>query len=274
DTGGELRYVKSLDRTRKIAANFISSLKQGDSVAILQYSDKPEIILEWTTNLELAKNSLKLANFGRRSSLVKAVDLAVDFLKKSNLDNKHLLLITDGTDSSNNQQTLRNTFRKLLGVDVSVHIISFAQAELLDLAERTKTISDSAPPKALPPEVIAQLPPGVRDTASAPKVGPTINVDRKMLNVLRERQRQLQNAQIDLQRLADDSNGELIDPVDVEQMLDKAAYIAKVVDSTYVVTYIPKLSVAESKRERIVSVSSKRNNVVITGTRKLLPPGQ
>src|SRR5262245_21631662 len=48
DTGGELRQVKSLDQTRRVARAFVQSLRPGDSMALLQYSDKAEMVTEWT----------------------------------------------------------------------------------------------------------------------------------------------------------------------------------------------------------------------------------
>ncbi|HEY2847255.1 MAG TPA: hypothetical protein VGI80_05505, partial [Pyrinomonadaceae bacterium] len=50
DTGGELRTVKSLDQTRKVARGVIDALRPGDSVAIEAYADKPQIVGEWTTD--------------------------------------------------------------------------------------------------------------------------------------------------------------------------------------------------------------------------------
>src|SRR5690349_17587142 len=40
DTGGELRTVKSLDQTRKVARAVIDALRPGDSVAIETYAEK------------------------------------------------------------------------------------------------------------------------------------------------------------------------------------------------------------------------------------------
>ena len=48
DTGGEMRFMKSLDTTRKVAMGVVGALRPGDSVSILQYSDKAEIVSEWT----------------------------------------------------------------------------------------------------------------------------------------------------------------------------------------------------------------------------------
>src|SRR5580765_2334728 len=48
DTGGDLRVAKGLDNTRRMAAEVVSSLRDGDSMALLQYADKAQLIAEWT----------------------------------------------------------------------------------------------------------------------------------------------------------------------------------------------------------------------------------
>src|SRR3954471_9510404 len=50
DTGGELRAVKSLEQTRRVAKAVVSSLRSGDSMALLQYSDQADIVQEWTND--------------------------------------------------------------------------------------------------------------------------------------------------------------------------------------------------------------------------------
>ena len=153
DTGGELRSVKTLDQTRKTARALISALRPGDSVALLQYSDKPEILLEWTSDKQAALSAVGQAKFGKRSAFVDAVNLGTDFLTRSGVDNKHIVMITDGTD-------------------ITVHVISYATMEATDINPRTKAVTNTPPPPAMPPEVVAQLPNGVRDQARAPKIGP------------------------------------------------------------------------------------------------------
>ena len=46
DTGGELRQIKSLDQTRRVARALVESLRPGDSIALLQYRDNAEIVTE------------------------------------------------------------------------------------------------------------------------------------------------------------------------------------------------------------------------------------
>ncbi len=273
DTGGEMRQIKSINQTRETAKNIVEALKKGDSVAVLQYHDKAEIIAEWTNDKAAVLNILdKKTNFGKRSVFVNALNLATDFLQKNPVDNKHLILITDGTDSFATQAEKAAAMRKLLSTDINVHVISYTKMETTAIEPRTKGISNSPPPKAMPPEIAATLPNGVRDLANAPKIGPTINLDRAMLKKLRERKQDLVISEKALSDLAENTNGEFILPETKEEMLEKSALVARIIDSSYVVTYVPKraLSEARTSEERNIEVSSKRSGLQVQAKRKLI----
>ena len=271
DTGGELRAVKSLDRTRNTARAVVSSLAPDDSVAIMQYSDKPEIVGEWTSDKSQTMAAINRTKFGRSSAFVAALDMARDFLVKNPLDNRHLVLITDGTDSSANDVKKRDALNALLTTDISVHVLSYTRLEADNVAPRTKMITNSPPPKAMPDEVAAQLPNGVRDVATTPKAK-TINLDRKLLRTLKNRKADLENSEIQLAKVASDTNGEFIAPAFVDELVDKAPLVAKMIDSSYVVTYIPKVPLTNGSgpKERNILVSSKRPGLVVEARRKIV----
>ncbi len=270
DTGGELRAVKSLDQTRKVAKGVVNALKPGDSIALLQYSDKAEIVAEWTTEKSDVLAAIGKTKFGRRSVFVQALGMAADFLNKNPLENKHLVLITDGTDSSADQSAKMRAMRNLLAFDISVHVMAYTRMEATDIAPRTKMLSKTPPPKAMPDEVVAQLPNGVRQTAQAPKIGPTINMDRKLLKTLKARKADLEASEEQLGELAQNTNGEMIIPVTPEEMIDKSALVAKMIDASYVVTYTPKIALNENGSERDIIVTSKRPGLVVDARRKLV----
>lgn len=270
DTGGELRWMKSLEQTRKVANGLIVALRPGDSVAVIQYSDKAEIVSEWTSDKNEALAAVGRTNFGRRSAFVKSLALAKDFFTKSSVDNKHLVLITDGTDSSTDQGSKLRALRSMLSTDITVHVLSYTRMELTDIEPRTKMLSKSPPPKALPDEVVAGLPNGVRDAAQAPKIGPTINLDRKLLKTMRARKNDLEISEEQLGELAANTNGEIIIPETKEEMIEKAAVVARMIDSSYVVTYTPKIPVEETGTEREIVVTSKRPGLVVEARRKLI----
>jgi VWFA-related protein len=272
DTGGELRSVKDLDLTRRVALEVVNALRPQDSIALMDYSDKPEIVSEWTTNREQIVSAIKKTNFGRRDAFVDALDMAREFLMRNPADNRHLVLITDGTDSKPGTSAKFDAFQRLAETDISVHVISYTSLEAADIEPRTKTLSKTPPPSALPQEVKDQLPNGVRDSANAPKIGPTINMDRSLLRRMKARKADLLDSEDKLSKLAENTNGEFILPNSIDEMLQKAPTVAKMIDAAYVVTYIPKVPINDRKglSERNILVTSKRDGRVVQARRKLL----
>ena len=271
DTGGEMRAVKTLDRTRAVAQRLIDSLRPDDSVSILQYSDKPSIVIEWTADRAELKAAIKRTNFGRKSNFVDALKMATDYLLRDPVENKHLVLITDGTDSQGRPSSKFDAIQRLLATDISVHVISYTAMEAADIEPRTKLVSDSPPPKAMPDEVAAQLPNGARDIATAPKFK-TINMDRTLVRKIKARKADLEESQVQLDKLAQNTNGEFILPVTVDEMTEKAERVARMIDSTYVVTYTPKVAVVDTRgiAERNIEVTSKRPGLSVIARRKLM----
>ena len=271
DTGGELRQVKSLDQTRRTARAIVAALKPDDSLAVLQYDDKAEIVVGWTTDKGEVSRAIGRTKFGRRSVFTDALNLATDFLLKNPLENKHLVLITDGTDSTGNEAGKRAAIRRLLSTEISVHVLSYTRMEAEDITPRTKMITNSPPPKAMPDEVAAQLPNGARDVATAPKMK-TINLDRTLLKKLRARKADLENSEKQLDSLAENTNGTAIVPESLDEMVERTAFIAKMIDASYVLTYIPKVPLAGSggKGERNIEVTSKRPGLQVQARRKLI----
>ena len=270
DTGGELRVVKSLDQTRKVAHLVVDTLRPGDSVAVMDYAERPQIIGEWSTDKAQTNAAITRANFGRTSSFVDALKMATDFLIRSHLDNKHLVLITDGTDSGGRQSDKFDAFQRLMTTDITVHVISYTSIEASAMEARTKTITNTPAAKAVPDEVQATLPNGVKDRGV--KVGPTINLDRAMINKVRAHQADLEKAQQQLEQVAENTNGEFIVPDNTDEMDDKAPIVAHMIDSSYVVTYIPKVPVVATRgiAERNIQVTSKRAGLIVQSRRRLL----
>ncbi len=271
DTGGELRSVKTLERTRDIARSLVQALRPEDSIAVMQYADDADIVSEWTTDRDQIAEAVRKTKFGRRSAFTSAIKLATEFLMENPVDNRHMVLITDGTDSFADRNGIAAAFRDILATDINVHVLSFTRLESIDIDPRTKAISNSPPPRAMPPEVAAQLPNGVRDIAQAPKIGPTVIVDRKHLKTMRQRKADLEASEVDLIALAENTNGTVIVPEMLEELETKPATIARMIDSSYVLTYTPKVPLIENSGIRRIEVTSRRPGLVVEARRKLLP---
>lgn len=276
DTGGELRQVKNITQTRETAKELIKKLDSDNSIAVLEYNDKARILTDWTKNKFKVYDDLdKKLIFGKRSVFNDALRLATEYLSKADVDNRHLVLISDGTDSLENDEKRARVLQNLLGTNINVHVISYTNLELEDIKPRAKGIQEGSPKKPLPPEVIEQLPNGVKDLANAPRIA-SVNTDRKFIKTMQERQADLQNGEKFLLNLTESTSGLFILPETIEEMLEKTDMVAKVIDSNYVVTYTPKRALSESEpgEVRDIEVSSKKPGLQVLAKRKLIVAGK
>ena len=272
DTGGELRAAKSFKQTVNTTKSLINALQAEDLVAVMQYHDKVEIIAEWTNKAEALKILDTKANFGKRSVFIKALDTATKFLQKTPLENRHLVLITDGTDSFNNLTEREAAMKNLLATNINVHVISYTSLEKAEIAPKTKILKGGEPkPQRLPEEVIIALPKDIQTIMRQPRLG-SINTDREFIGKTKERVKSLEQSEKYLAALSADTNGEFILPTTKEEMLEKTALVARFVDSNYVITYTPKRALKDSPtgEVRSIEVSSRRLDLQVVARRKLL----
>lgn len=269
DTGGESRQAKDFNTTRNTAKQLISFLQKNDQVAIMQYHDKIELISDWTSDKELLNSILdKKMNFGSRSRFTDALKEATNFLQKVNTENRHLVLISDGLDSVNNQEQKKAALRNLIATNINVHVFSYTKLEQQVVEQRKKSISGGGR-KAI------ELPPGA-DVPIPGKVQTfpigTVNTDRAMIKKNKERGDALKISERELTQLTEDTNGIFYLPDTKDEMLEKTESLAKNIDSQYVVTYTPKrpLDEAPDGEVRTIEVTSKRDGVIIQARRKLL----
>jgi hypothetical protein len=155
----------------------------------------------WTTDKALASKTIGKAKFGHSSVFANALDLARDFFSKTPLENKAPGSHYRRYRHSNGEGAKLQAIQRLTATDISVHVLSYARMEVTDIGPRTKAVTNSAPPQAMPPEVVAGLPNGARDVAQAPKAK-SINLDRKQLRSLRGRKTDLERSERQLDALA------------------------------------------------------------------------
>ena len=274
DTGGEMRYVKTIDQTRKVAVAVVNSLRAGDSIAVIEYSDKAEIVSEWSTDKNVSIAAIGKTKFGKRSALADAIELAKQMLTRGDVENRHLVLITDGTDSVATAKEKSDAVNSLLSTDINVHVISYAHLEAKDIAPRAGRLSKNPPPKAVP-DVVAI---GIQNSAGrskdpvSNKVSPTINIDQKMLNKVRARKADLEQSEAVMAKIAENTNGEIIIPETLDEMIEKAKLVSRLIDASYVVTYTPKFPLEDARpgSERTITVTSKNPSIIIQSLRKLV----
>lgn len=274
DTGGELRQVKTIGQTRKTAASLVASLQPKDAVGIVEYSDKAEVVSDLTTDRAATAAAIGRTNFGLGSDFIEAVRLASAMLTRHGTENRHLVLITDGTDNTFSGAAREKALRKLLETDINVHVISYTRLESAAVEPLTKSVNTkpkpvNAGPAAMPREVAESLPNGTRDFNTS-SVGPTINLDRKKKKTWVARKGDLRSAEVQLTALTESTNGTMTIPATLDEMIANTAVIARNIDGSYVLTYVPKVESGANKVDRIITVSSKREGLIIQGKRRLV----
>jgi VWFA-related protein len=272
DTGGEDRQAKDFKTTRDAAKALVKGLDANDKVSVIHYHDKVEVISGWTSDKQaLAEALTKKLTFGKRSVFVEALNFAVRYFEGLPLDNRHIVLITDGTDSQSDRERKLMAIRQLLSSYINVHVLSYTKMEQEIVAERKKTMSRrTGPAIKLPPG--AGIPIPGPPEQSNPSGGVTINLDRAMMRKIRQRAEDLKQSEEDLTQLSEDTNGEIYLPESREELIEKTSLLAVNIDSQYVVTYSPKRPLSDVTRdeERIIVVSARREDVQVQGRRKLV----
>jgi hypothetical protein len=273
DVGNEISFAKNQKNTLKMAKSMIENLQEYDSVAIMQYADKVELISDWSKNRgESIQNLTKKIGFGKRSVFNEALNQAIDFFQKSKTENRHLVLISDGIDSFNRKENKDLAYSKLFSSDINVHVLSYTKMQQNVLTGKQNIlIKGEAKPQRMPEEILITLPTDVKRTARMPRIG-SINIDREMIKKQKEQVATIKKSESSLTEIADNTNGEIFLPETSEEMLEKTKDLAKIIDSQYVITYIPKISLSESTNGeiRLIEVSSKRAGVIVQARRKLI----
>lgn len=266
DTGGEDRQAKDFATTRETAKALIRGVSDDTVFTIIESSDSVRILMEWTNDKDLLIASIdRNLRFGRRSSFVDSMKFALEFFERSGLENRHIIAITDGTDSSSDDSERNRAVAAILATDISVHVVSYTKMEQAVVSDRRRSVSSGSP----------RLPPGasppVQGTTPTTTVG-SINLDREMLRKINERADRLRAGERALSEVASASGGEFLLPSTREQMIEDMGYLSRLVDSFYVVTYTPKRPLEGSRigEQREIQVGSRRQGLLVEASRKLV----
>lgn len=281
DTGGNLTYAKNVAATGIAAKIFVKYLSPKDTLAVMQYNDKIETIFDWTSDFSSAMTAMdaKLLS-GKRSRFSEALNAAVEMFKSRPLENRHLILISDGLESVAAAAAQQAALQNLLAANITVHIISCTQLEekRTRKAARRINLGDGKTKPRVPKEIFETTLIGLtleqkaflRAMNEAQRIV-IVNLDNEMLRTIRRKREEWQTSETKLQNIAEDTGGVFQAPEEYETMLKLAAEIANAVDSNYVITYTPKRPIAESPdgETRKVRVSSRRVGVRIKSRQKI-----
>lgn len=111
-----------LSKSRQAAAQFFKTANPEDEFFLVQFNDRPELIVPFTHNTEEIQNRLAFTNAKGRTALLDGVYLAMNTMKKAKNARKAVLILSDGGDNSSRytESEIKNAVRE---ADVQIYAI-------------------------------------------------------------------------------------------------------------------------------------------------------
>lgn len=133
-----------LDKSRQAAAQFFKTANPEDEFFLIEFNDRPEMVVGFTTHLEEIQNRLTFTQSKGRTALLDAVYLALNTMKKATRPRKALLIISDGGDNSSRytESEIKNRVRE---ADVQIYAIGIFEP----IASRGRTPEEMSGPSLL-----------------------------------------------------------------------------------------------------------------------------
>jgi VWFA-related protein len=263
DTGGELNPAMSVSTTKDIATRLISNLRAGDHLAAIQFGSQLELLSDWTTdrNQLIRAVNTKLIS-GQRPQLIKALCAAALRLKEVPAGTRHIVLITDGVDSSDDSAALNEAIRQLLDANVTVHVIGYGALGRKKIDEQNPLVKITNKKRKSAKDVADELmyPNQQQEYKKWKKIYVIVDTDFAMRKKRGDYKEATRKGELWLRSLAEETGGLVFIPRSAKEMTPPAEEIAREIDSQYVVTYTPKRSLASASVEeyRRINVASGR----------------
>jgi VWFA-related protein len=142
DTSGSMG--PKLQKSRQAVAQFLKTANPEDEFFLVQFNDRPEIVVPFTRNTEDIQARLTFTNSKGRTALLDGVYLAMNQMKKAHNPRKALLVISDGGDNSSRytESEIKNAVRE---GDVQIYGIGIFEP----IASRSRTPEELAGPGLL-----------------------------------------------------------------------------------------------------------------------------
>ncbi len=88
-----------IDKSRQAVVEFFRTANPQDEFFLVTFSEKPEVLVDFTSSVEDIQNKLVYAIPKGRTALLDAIYLGMDRMRKAHYERKALLIISDGGDN-------------------------------------------------------------------------------------------------------------------------------------------------------------------------------
>lgn len=142
DTSGSMR--PKLDVVVKASTNLVKEGRAGDEMAVIEFKDQPELLEEFTRDVNDVIDTLNGLVASRQTAMLDALYLAADYASKEGKNRrKAVLVVTDGLDNDSYYK-FNEVVSHLREIDVQIYLIGFVS----DLDRDSGLFKKSAKDKA------------------------------------------------------------------------------------------------------------------------------
>ncbi len=133
-----------LEKSRQAVAQFFKTANPDDEFSLVQFNDRAELVVKFTTSLEEIQNRLTFTQSKGKTALLDAIYLALHQMKKARNPRKALLVISDGGDNNSRytESEIKNLVRE---ADVQIYAIGIFEP----ISTRGRTAEELAGPSLL-----------------------------------------------------------------------------------------------------------------------------
>lgn len=142
DTSGSMG--SKLQKSREAVAQFFKTANPEDEFYLIEFNDRPQIVVPFTTNTDEVQNQLTFTQSKGRTALLDGIYMAMNTMKKAHNPRKAILIISDGGDNSSRytESEIKNAVRE---ADVQVYAIGIFEP----MGSRGRTAEEMAGPGLL-----------------------------------------------------------------------------------------------------------------------------
>jgi Ca-activated chloride channel family protein len=142
DTSGSMG--SKLAKSREAVKQFMKTANPEDEFFLIQFNDRPEMVVPFTPDTEEIQNRLMFAQSKGRTALLDGVYMGMNQMKKARNPRKAILIISDGGDNSSRytETEVKNAVRE---ADVQIYAIGIFEP----MASRGRTQEELSGPALL-----------------------------------------------------------------------------------------------------------------------------
>ena len=123
DTSGSTRL--RLDDIQHAAINFVGKLKEADSVMVMSFDDRINVLCDATTDRDVITRAIRKTRTGGGTRLYDAVDDILTKQLKTISGRKAVVLFTDGVDTASHRATYNSTMRLAEESEAAIYSVDY-----------------------------------------------------------------------------------------------------------------------------------------------------